>query len=262
MPSGEAFILVFTIVICAAIAFAGGIWILSGWFDRRLSGREAVLLALGLFALMFYSVSLALRGGPGILILFAVVFGTALLLRGLARYADRSIAKQLDDADIAKYTEAIETYPENPHAHSLLADVYRRLGEHDLAAQEYEAALRIDPSLKEERYWFERMRSEIGRLASRKMSCPRCGTERRDGELECLECGRLYSSIETWRHAFRVMEPAQKALWLGLALGAAAAATAVVSLAPGATKLASLAVVLLVPVCILVMSARMRRRTG
>ena len=94
------------------------------------------------------------------------------------------------------------------------------------------------------------------------MSCPRCGTERRDGELECLECGRLYSSIETWRHAFRVMEPPQKALWLGLALGAAAAATAVVSLAPGATKLASLAVFLLVPVCILVMSARMRRRTG
>jgi len=262
MPSGEAFGVVFKIAICAFIAFAGGFWILSGWFDRRLSGRQAVLLGLGLFALMFYSVSLALRGGPGILILFGIVFGTALLLRGLARHAERSIAKQLDEADIAKYREAIEQYPDNPHAHSLLADVYRRLGQHSLAAAEYEVALQIDSSLKDERYWLERMRSEIERLASGQMSCPRCGTVRQDGELECLECGRSYSSIETWRHAFQAMNPRRKALCLGVALGAAAALTAVLSLVQGAGKLVILAVLLAAPVVIIVISARMRQRTG
>ena len=96
MPFGEAFGFVFTIAICAFIAFAGGMWILSGWFDRRLSGREAFLLGLGLLALMFYSISLAISGGPGILILFSVVFGTALVLRSVAWYADRSTEKRLE----------------------------------------------------------------------------------------------------------------------------------------------------------------------
>ncbi len=262
MPFGEAFGFVFKIVICAFIAFAGGLWILSGWFDRRLSGREAFVLGLGLLALMFYSISLALRGGPGILILFAVVFGTAFVIRSLAGYAERSTTKRLDDADIAKYRDTIEQYPDNPHAHSLLADSYRRSGEHSLAAEEYEIALKIDPGLKEERYWLERMRSEIERLASGQMSCPRCGTVRRDAELECLECGRPYASVETWRHAFQTMEPPRRALWLGLALGAAAALTAVLSLVQSAGKLAILAVFLAAPLVIIVMSARMRRRSG
>ncbi len=262
MPFGEAFGIVFMIVICALIGFAGGLWILSGWFDRRLSSREAALLGLGLLVLMCWSVSLMLKGGPGILILFGVVFGTALLLRGLARYGEHSLAKRLDEAEIAKYEEAIEDHPDNPHAHSLLADVYRRLRRHELAAREYEVALRLEPSLKEERYWLEKMRSEIDRLASKKMACPRCGTVRRGGEAECLECGRLYSSIETWRHALRVMEPPKKALWLGIALGALAAAAALLSLAPGALRLAGLAALVLAPLAIIVMSVRMRRRTG
>ena len=262
MPFGEAFGAVFKIVICALIAFAGGFWILSGWFDRRLSGREVFLLGSGLLVLMFYSISLALRGGSGIFILFGVVFGTALMLRGLAGYAERSISNRLDDTDIAKYKEAIEHYPDNPHAHSLLADVYRRLGEHSLAAEEYELALKIDPSLKDERYWVERMRSEIERLASGQMSCPRCGTSRQDAELECVECGRFYSSVETWRHAFRTMEPPRRALWLGLALGAAAALTAVLSLVQGAGKLVILAALLAAPLVIIAISARMRRRNG
>jgi tetratricopeptide (TPR) repeat protein len=262
MLFGEAFGFVFKIVISALIAFAGGLWILSGWFDRRLSGREAFVLGSGLLVLMFYSISLALRGGPGILILFGVVFGTALVLRGLTGYAERSITKRLDDADIAKYTEAIEQYPDNPHAHSLLADVYRRLGEHSLAAEEYEVALKIDPSLKDERYWLEKMRSEIERLGSAQMSCPRCGTVREDAELECLECGRPYSSVETWRHAFETMEPPRRALWLGLALGVAAALTAALTLVQGAGKLVIPAVLLAAPLVIIVMSARMRRRSG
>jgi len=262
MPFGEAFGVVFKIVICALIAFAGGFWILSGWFDRRLSGREALVLGLGLLVLMFYSISLALTGGPGILILFGVVFGAAFVLRSLAGYAERSTTKRLDDADIAKYTEAIEQYPDNPHAHSLLADVYRRLGEHSRATEEYEIALKIDPGLKEERYWLERMRSEIERLASGQMCCPRCGTARRDAELECLECGRAYSSIETWRHAFQTMKPSRRALWLGLALGAAAALTAALTLVQGAGNLVIFAALVAAPLVIIVMSARMRRRSG
>lgn len=262
MPFGAAFAVVFDIVICAFIAFAGAYWILSGWLDRRLSGREAFALGFGLLALLFYSISLALGNGPGILILAGVVFGAALLLKGLARYADRSITKQMDDTDIAKYQQAIEQYPDNPHPHSLLADVYRRLGRNALAAEEYTLALELDPSLKEERYWLEKMRTEIENSQSRQMSCPRCGTARRGAELECLECGRPYSSIETWRHGFRTMEPAKRAIWLAFALAAAAAVVAVAVFVPGSGALLVTGVLLAGPIVLLVLSIRLRRRDG
>jgi tetratricopeptide (TPR) repeat protein len=168
----------------------------------------------------------------------------------------------LDEDDVAKYQKAVEDYPENPYAHSLLADVYRRLGQHERAAAEYEAALAIDPSLREERYWLVRMRTELDRAAKKEMTCPRCGTPRRGRELECLECGRPYSSAETWLHALRVMEPARKALWLGMGLGALIAAIAILALAPGAMKVASLAVLFAAPVAIIAISRRMRQKMG
>ncbi len=262
MPFGEAFATTFKIVVCALIGFAGGFWILSALFDRRISAREAVVLGLGLFVLMFFSVSLALHGGPGLLVLSAGVFGTALLLRGLGRYADHAITDRLNEVEIAKYRQAIENYPDNPHAHSLLADVHRRLGEHELAAKEYEAALQLDPSLREERYWLEQMRTEVERATQKGMSCPRCGAARPPQEAMCPECGRLYSTIETWRHALRVIEPWCKALWMGAGLGGLAAVIAVLSWAPGAMKLMSIAVFVVAPVFVIVLSARMRRRTG
>ena len=45
---GPAAIVIINIVLCAVIAFAGGFWILSAWFDRRLAGREMLILAAGL----------------------------------------------------------------------------------------------------------------------------------------------------------------------------------------------------------------------
>jgi tetratricopeptide (TPR) repeat protein len=262
MPFGEAFAAGLKIVIAALIGFAGGFWILSALFDRRISAREAVALAAGLFFVIFFSVSLMLRGGPGLLFLAAVVFGSALFVRELGRLADRKMAAGLDRAEIAECREAVRLHPDNPHAHSLLADVYRRVGNHQLAAEEYEAALELDASLKQERYWLRRMRTEIERAMSKDMACPRCGTTRRGREAECAECGRLYSSLETWRHEFRVMDAGRRALWLGSALGAAAVVVGVLSWAPGAAKLMSAGVLIALPLFVMLVSTRMRRRTG
>jgi len=257
IPLGEAFAIVAQIVICALVVFLGGYWVLSAWFDRRMSAREAVLLGSGLLALMFYSMSMMFKGGPGTLVLSGAVFGAALLLKGLSSSSERLLVKSLDAADTAKYLEAVEDYPENPHAHSLLAAVYRRTGRLELAAQQYQAALDIDSTLREERYWLARMREEIDRLSDKHMACPRCGTVRRSGEAECAECGRPYSSIETWRHDYQ-----RQALWLAAALGVLGAAAAVLFFAPGVVKVAGLAGFLLAPVMVIVMSARMRRRAG
>jgi len=261
LPLGTAMYVVGKMVVCAVIAFFGGYWILSVWFDRKISGREAVLLALGLLVLTFFGVSLALQSGSGILLLALAVFGAALMLRQLARGAERRIGERLDQAEVAKYQEAVASYPDNPHAHSLLADTYRRVGETELALQEYEAALEIDRSLKQERYWAEKLKTELARRRRRGMSCPRCGTLRPRKAAACPECGRLYSTIESWCHALSVMDPYRRAILLGVGGGAVAAIAAVVFLAPGAMKLAATVIFVLAPVAIIVMSARMRRRT-
>ena len=254
-----AFAVVAELVICALISFAGGYWTLSAWFDRKITGREALLLTGGLLAVQFFAVSLALRGGPGIILLFGVVFGAAVLFRGLAWRAERRLGERLDEEEIAKYQQALELEPDNPYAHSLLADTYRRMGRIELAVTEYEVALRLNPSLREERYWLERLRKELDRRWGKEMSCPRCGEPRPSRASACPECGRLYSSIETWSHALRVMAPSRKAVLLGVGAGALAAALAVTAMAPGKLKLSALLILPLALAAMIAINASVRR---
>ncbi len=254
-----AMIVVAKLVICALVSFAGGYWILSAWFDRKITGREALLLTAGLFVLQFLAVSLALRGGPGMILLFGAVFGAAVLFRGLARRAERKLGEKLDEEEIARYQQALELEPDNPYAHSLLADTYRRIGRLELAVTEYEVAVRLNPSLREERYWLGRLRKEIERKWSKEMSCPRCGEVRPPRASACPECGRLYSSLETWTHALRTMAPGRKAVLLGVGAGAFAAALAVTAMAPGKLKLSALLILPLALAAMIVVNACVRR---
>jgi hypothetical protein len=262
IPFNAAGLLAMKMVVCALIAFAGCYWVLSNWFERRVSGREAVLLMMGLCALTCYTVSLVFSGGPGVIVIAGAVFGGAGALRLLAEWSDRRLAARLSEDEMAKYRQAIEDYPDNPYPHSLLADVYRRLGQHESAAAEHEAALVIDPSLREERYWLGRMRTELDRAAEKEMACPRCGAPRPGRQAACLECARPYSTMETWSHAFRGMDTRGKAMWLGFGLGALIVTGATAALAPGAMKAAAVVAVGLFPLAVMAMSWRMRRRTG
>ena len=247
-------------LICAAISFVGGYWILSAWFDRKLSGREALLLTLGLLALQFFAVSLMLRGGPGIVVLFGIVFGGGLLLWMLASSAERRLDKSLDEEEIARYQRVLEVEPENALAHSLLGDTYRRMGKLEMATAEYEAAVRLNPSLREERHWLKRLRRELERAGRKEISCPRCGEIRPGQAKACPECGRPYSTLETWGHALRVMDSSRKAVLLGVSTGALAAALAVIAMVPGKMKLAAVLIFLLAPFAAAIIGACTRRR--
>ena len=254
----DAFFLVFQMAICAVIAFAGGYMILSAVFARQISGREAFLLVAGLFVLMFICVKMMLYGGPGILLLLLVVAGTAALFHVLARTADRRLTKGMDDEEIGRYERALEIDPDNVAAHALLADTYRRRGELERAIEEYEAALRLEPSLREESHWLERSKVELEREQSKELLCPRCRTPRPEGAGACPECDREYSAWEVWRHTFEMMDQTRQATLTGVGVGAAGLLFAVVVLVPGATKLIGVVVVLLAPAAVYILTARTR----
>ena len=254
----DAFLLVFQMAICAVIAFAGGYMILSAAFERKISGREAFLLVAGLFVLIFVCVKMMLYGGPGILLLLLVVAGVGVLFRLLARTADRRLTKGMDDEEIGRYERALEIDADNTAAHALLADTYRRRGELERAIEEYEAALRLEPSLKEESYWLERLKVEVERQASKELLCPRCRTPRPEGAGTCPECDREYSAWEVWRHSFETMNQTRQATLTGVGVGAAGLLFAVLVLVPGATKLIGVVVVLLAPAAVYILTARTR----
>jgi len=253
---GAAFSLVLSMAICAAIGFAGGHMILSALFARKITGREAFLLASGLLVLLFLCVSMALRGGPGVILLLLAVAGAALAFRLLALAADRRLTKGIVEEEIAKYQHAMEVDPSNTAAHSLLADTYRRIGQLEPAIEEYQAALSLDSSLRQERYWLERLRREVESGGQKELLCPRCGTPRPQGAGECQECGRMYSAWEVRRHAFGLMPPGRRAAVAGVAVGAMSVLLAIIVLAPGAMKLMGLMVVLLVPAAVFILTAR------
>lgn len=257
-----AIIIVVRVAICAIVAFFGGYWIMSGLFSRQISGGEAVLLVSGLLAVLFFAISLAIHGWLGILLILAVLFGMALMFRGLAQRADRGLAARLDEEEIAKYRAALEVDPDNVAAHSLMGDTYRRIGQLEQAIEEYEAALSLDPSLRQERYWLERTRAELESGGRRELLCPRCRAVRPAGASTCPECGRWYSSVEVWKHGLRFADPARKAVWCGVGIGAIGTMAAITIAAPGAMKLMVLMVVFLAPIAIMIMSARARRGTG
>lgn len=259
---GGAALLILKMAICAVIAFAGGWWILSAWFDRRLTGLEVLLLTAGLLAIMVFSVPLAMSGGPGVLVLLGVVVGSGWLFRTLARRAEAKLTERLDEKEIAKYQEAVRTHPGNPHAHSLLGDTYRHIGDLELAIEQYQAAVTIDPSLKQERYWLERLRAEVERRERKEMSCPQCGEVRPKRASVCPECGRAYSTLETWAHAYRVLGPGERAAVGGLVLAALAIIAATALLAPKAFKLMAVAALVAGPIAIIIQSVRGQRRTG
>jgi len=254
-----AMFLVLKLVICALISFAGAFLILSSWFDRKISGVEALLLALGLLIVEFIGVSLSFHGESGIWFLLLIVSGVPALFWGLARRADRRLRDSMVAEDIASYQAAIDFDPKNVAAHSLLADTYRHMEELERAIEEYRAALALDPTLKPERYWVQRLEAELERRASKEMRCPRCGAVRPAAASVCPECSRWYSTIETAAHTMRTMTPKRKAAWsAGLTLGLIALLAAV-NLAPGAVRVAAALLLFAAPIAVIFLMGRAGR---
>lgn len=262
LPACEAFLMVFRMALCAIIAFPGAWAIVAALLDRKISGREAVVFGVGLLVVMAWAMALAMRGWLGVALMAGVIGGVWGAVRTLAAASDRLLGRDIQDEDIGRYQAALEFDPNNVAAHSLLAETYRRAGKLELALQEYEAALRLDPSLVKERYWVGRLQAEIEAGRRSEVLCPRCGAPRPPGAVVCPECGRPYSSLELWAHALRRMEPARKAALLLAGAGGLVAIGAVAMMSPAFAKVLAVLVFFGAPLALLIVSIRSRRQMG
>ncbi len=250
------------IVFCALVSFVGAFLALSAWFDRKISGSEAALLLAGVLVVQVIGFSLSLRGGPGMLLLAVIILGTPLVFYGLAKVSDKRLVSAFDEEDIAKYQAALDFDPKNIAAHTYLADTYRRQGKLSEAIEEYKAALQLDPSLKNERYWVQRLEIQLESAARKEMVCPRCNSPRVGDAQVCPECGRLYSTVETSMHAIRVMPLGIKAKWAALVAAAFGGLIALVGLVPMALIYVVVTGVFIAPLTVVVLDARNRRASG
>lgn len=244
LPIGEALVITLRVLVCTIAGFVGAFWVLSALLDRKLSGREAALIAVGLLALILWAVALAFRGWLGPLLISATILVLYLLGRLLVAFSTAQLERTLEEEDIRRYRAALAFDPRNVAAHSLLAETYRRAGQLEAAIAEYRAALQLDPSLREERYWMVRLEAEIERRERKEMLCPRCGLPRPARAAVCPECGRPYSSLEVWLHAYRGRGPAARAALAAVLAVAAVGLAAAFALVPGGPKV-MLALVLL-----------------
>lgn len=258
----DAMMLAGKIVFCALISFVGAFLALSAWFDRKISGSETAILLTGVLVVQFIGFSLSLRGGPGMLLLAVAILGTPLIFYGLAKVSDKRLVTSFDEEDIAKYRAALDFDPKNIAAHSYLADTYRRQGKLSEAIEEYKAALQLDPSLKNERYWVQRLGIQLESAARKEMVCPRCNSLRVGEAQVCPECGRLYSTVETSMHAIRALPLGTKIGWAALVAAAFGGLIALVALVPVALIYVVVAGAFIAPLTVVVLDARRRRASG
>jgi len=236
--ASAAFSTVLMTCVCIFLSFGSVHWILSSWFARRMYGWQAILLLIGVVIVMYFSIILVVSGNPVGMVIPIGLLGVGLIGRTVSEWADRRQYDRFDEQDIAKYQTAIEIDPRNVAAHSFLADTLRRMGKLAEAIPEYQAALALDPSLKEEKYWLERCRTQLeGGGRPEQMTCPRCGFARHRGQSVCPECGRVYSTLEVWAHSFRSMSPAQRTVWSLVGAAAITLVLAIGALVPNGGRL-------------------------
>jgi len=233
-----AFTMVLMMSVCILLSFGGVHWVLSSWFARRIHGWEAFLLLAAIVGAMYFAIVLVMSGNPMGMAIPLVALGAGLVGRALFEWSDRRQRDSFDDEDIARYQAAIQMDPKNVAAHSLLADTWRRMGRLEEAIKEYQGALDLDASLKEEKYWLEQCRLQLERRGRpAEVTCPRCGIPRTAGETVCPQCGRCHSMWETWAHAFRGMAPAHRAVWSVVGAAAVTLVLAIGALVPGGGRL-------------------------
>jgi len=183
---------IFTAVALLVIALLIALTVMAlwgAWLDRSIAAWEALLLLVGVLWLA-WSAALGIKGQPwrtvlSLLTLFAA-WGLGVQLR---RRTDRAIIRGLIEEDMERAFDLLARDEDDPIAHSVLGDCYRKQGRLHDAIAEYETALRVVPNMPEVKASLVAVQRERAEREENKERCRECGRLVYRGAPVCPECG-------------------------------------------------------------------------
>jgi len=183
---------IFTAVALLAIALLIGLAAMAlwgAWLDRSIAAWEALLLLAGILWLA-WSAALGVKDQPWrtVLSLFTMLAAWGLGVQ-LRRRTDRAIIRGLIEEDMERGFDLLAHSEDDPVAHGLLGDCYRKLGRLHDAIAEYEIALGILPNMPEVKASLVAVQREREEREENKQRCRECGKMIYRGAPVCPECG-------------------------------------------------------------------------
>jgi tetratricopeptide (TPR) repeat protein len=187
--AGEAWFKGIALAVIALMTAAPLLALWSAWLDRSIAAWEAALLLTGVLWLA-WSAAAGLQGDP---LRTVVSLGTMFAAWGLgaqlSRRTDRAILRGLIEEDMDRAHELLARNENDPIAHTVLGDCYRKLGRLHDAIAEYEAALAIVANMPDVKAKLVAVQREREEREERKERCLECGKMIYRGAPVCPECG-------------------------------------------------------------------------
>jgi tetratricopeptide (TPR) repeat protein len=166
MGLSEGFETLIRTVLAAMIFFATAYRVVTALFEREIGGFGGLVLLGGLFALVTAAIT-NLNSSWYFLYLLAMFVWLAVAFVLPAIVMERERTKMLRE-DLEKALQGVAFDPLNVAAYCVLADTYRKMGNLDLAIENYQKALELQPTLKREKQRLAAALDEKAALQPRK----------------------------------------------------------------------------------------------
>lgn len=181
-----------TLILVVAIV---GVAIVGRILEGELSGGHAAIGLLFIAGLLFGVVFL--WNSPLVFALFLSAAGLMALWSMVQFAAERSLIKQIQREEEARYKAAIEKDPKNAAAWSALGDLYLDSKRYDDAIACYQRAVQIAPTDTTERRKLEKAKQMKSESEAKGKFCTQCKTPVPSLALQCPSCG-YELSVPVW----------------------------------------------------------------
>lgn len=188
----EAGIRLAALILVVAIV---GVAIFGRIIEGELSGSHAAIGLLFVAGLLVGVVFL--WNSPLVFALFLAAAGLAALW-AMARFAaERSLVRQIQQEDEARYKSAIERDPKNAAAWSALGDLYLEAKRYDDAIACYERAVQLAPADATEKRKLARAKQLKSEAEAKGKFCPQCKSSVSIFAIQCPSCSYKLS-VPVW----------------------------------------------------------------
>lgn len=163
--------------------------------EGELSGGHATIGLLFIAGLLIGVVFL--WNSPLVFALFLAAAGLAALWTMAQFAAEKSLVKQIQREEEARYKAAIERDPKNAAAWSALGDLYLEAKRYDDAIACYERAVQLAPTDATEKRKLAKARQLKAEAEAKGKFCPQCKTPVPLFAVQCQSCG-YELSVPVW----------------------------------------------------------------